>query len=86
MGDSRLVSDSALSPPPPHGHLRALDTALPHSMKASPPPPPLPHAHPPQYLLNFLGDAPDAPNLADPAFQQLLVDVQSVKVCPLRAL
>lgn len=28
-----------------------------------------------------LGDVPDAPNLADPAFQQLLVDVQSVKVC-----
>ncbi|OXG85835.1 transcriptional activator SPT7 [Cryptococcus neoformans Gb118] len=32
-----------------------------------------------KYLLNFLGDTPDAPNLADPAFQQLLVDVQSVK-------
>lgn len=45
------------------------------------PPPHAPPAHPLQYLLNFLGDVPDAPNLADPAFQQLLVDVQSVKVC-----
>ncbi|KAE8541103.1 hypothetical protein D1P53_002457 [Cryptococcus gattii VGV] len=36
-------------------------------------------ASPPRYLLNFLGDVPHAPNLADPAFQQLLVDVQSVK-------
>ncbi|TYJ55382.1 hypothetical protein B9479_003885 [Cryptococcus floricola] len=32
-----------------------------------------------KYLLNFLEDVPDAPNITDPGFQQLLVDVQSVK-------
>ncbi|WVQ78346.1 hypothetical protein IAT38_000431 [Cryptococcus sp. DSM 104549] len=32
-----------------------------------------------KYLLGFLEDIPDAPNLTDPDFQQLLVDVQSVK-------
>ncbi|WVQ71731.1 hypothetical protein IAR50_001272 [Cryptococcus sp. DSM 104548] len=32
-----------------------------------------------KYLLNFLEDVPDAPSITDPGFQQLLVDVQSVK-------
>ncbi|KAK8869732.1 hypothetical protein IAR55_000300 [Kwoniella newhampshirensis] len=32
-----------------------------------------------KYLLNFLENIPDAPNLSDPAFQQLLVDVQAGK-------
>ncbi|WRT67212.1 uncharacterized protein IL334_004178 [Kwoniella shivajii] len=32
-----------------------------------------------KYLLNFLEGIPDAPNLSDPGFQQLLVDVQAGK-------
>ncbi|WWD15998.1 hypothetical protein CI109_100422 [Kwoniella shandongensis] len=32
-----------------------------------------------KYLLNFLENIPDAPNLSDPEFQQLLVDVQAGK-------
>ncbi|KAK6902974.1 hypothetical protein L486_06429 [Kwoniella mangroviensis CBS 10435] len=32
-----------------------------------------------KYLLNFLEGIPDAPNLADPEFQQLLIDVQAGK-------
>lgn len=66
--DPRCVFASLSVPPPPENEGKS-------------PPPHAPPAHPLQYLLNFLGDVPDAPNLADPAFQQLLVDVQSVKVC-----
>jgi hypothetical protein len=36
--------------------------------------------HPLQYLLGYLEAIPDAPDLSDPSFQQLLVDVQAGKV------
>ncbi|WWC61037.1 uncharacterized protein I303_103615 [Kwoniella dejecticola CBS 10117] len=32
-----------------------------------------------KYLLNFLEGIPDAPNLSDPQFQQLLAEVQAGK-------